>query len=176
MAVPAFLTGAGGAAFGVPGKNGVEIVVDAINAGTLPAPYGSKGFAGAKVKTMVYDEAGGNTKQVTEMRTRLQQDKVDLFNGFISSGTCSAVAPVAEELKVLTILSVCGTPRVFEELNKTPKYLFRTLNTATANNVSLAHYVAKHMKGKNGYTGINAAPNRNAAAKELVRLIEYEQG
>jgi branched-chain amino acid transport system substrate-binding protein len=155
MAVPTFLTGPGGAAFGVPGKNAVELVVDAINAGTLPAPYNSKGFAGAKVKAMIYDEGGGNTKQVTEMRTRAQQDKVDLFVGFISSGTCSAVAPVAEELKVLTLLTVCGTPRIFEEHVKEPKYLFRTMNTATASNVSLAHYVAKKLGNKNGYTGIN---------------------
>ncbi len=155
MAVPTFLTGAGGAAFGVPGKNGVELIVDAINAGTLPAPYNTKGFAGAKIKTMIYDESGGNTKQVTELRTRAQQDKVDLFVGFISSGTCSAVAPVAEELKVLTVLAVCGTPRIFEELVKEPKYVFRTLNTATASNVSLAHYVAKKFANKNGYTGIN---------------------
>ena len=155
MAVPAFLTGGGGAAFGVPGKNGAELVVDAINAGTLPAPYNKKGLGGAKIKAIYYDEAGGNTKQVTEMRTRLQQDKVDLFVGFISSGTCTAVAPVAEELKVLTLMTICGTPRVFEELVKKPKYLFRTINTATASNVSLAHYVAQKMAKKNGYTGIN---------------------
>ena len=155
MAVSTFLSGPGGAAFGVPGKNGVELIVDAINAGTLPAPYNSKGFAGAKIKPMIYDESGGNTKQVTEMRTRAQQDKVDIFVGFISSGTCSAVAPVAEELKVLTLLTVCGTPRIFEELVTEPKYVFRTINTATANNVSLAHYVAKKLSNKNGYTGIN---------------------
>ncbi len=157
MAIPAFLTGAGGAAFGVPGKNGAELVIDAINAGTLPAPYNSKGIAGAKIKPLFYDEAGGNTKQVTEMRTKAQKENVDLFVGYISSGTCSAVSPVAEELKVLTILTVCGTPRVFEELDTTPHYVFRTLNTATASNVSLAHYVTTHLKDKlkNGYTGIN---------------------
>ncbi len=155
MAIPTFLTGAGGAAFGVPGKNGAELVIDAINAGTLPAPYNSKGIAGAKIKPLFYDEAGGNTKQVTEMRTKVQKENVDLFVGYISSGTCSAVSPVAEELKVLTILTVCGTPRVFEELVKEPKYLFRTMNTATASNVSLAHYVAQKLKDKKGYTGIN---------------------
>ncbi len=155
MAIPTFLTGAGGPAFGVPGQNGAELVIDAINAGTLPAPYNSKGIAGAKIKPLVYDEAGGNTKQVTEMRTKVQKENVDLFVGYISSGTCSAVSPVAEELKVLTILTVCGTPRVFEELVKEPKYLFRSMNTATASNVSLAHYVAQKLKDKKGYTGIN---------------------
>ncbi|NJN40750.1 MAG: ABC transporter substrate-binding protein [Gammaproteobacteria bacterium] len=155
MAIPTFLTGAGGAAFGVPGKNGAELVIDAINAGTLPAPYNSKGLAGATIKPLVYDEAGGNTKQVTEMRTKAQKENVDVFVGYVSSGTCSAVSPVAEELKVLTILAVCGTPRVFEELVTEPKYLFRSMNTATASNVSLARYVAEKLKGKKGYTGIN---------------------
>ena len=38
MAVPTFLTGAGAPAFGVPARNGAEIIIEAINKGTLPAP------------------------------------------------------------------------------------------------------------------------------------------
>ncbi len=56
------------------------------------------------------DEAGGTTKQVTEYRNLVQRD-VDLVIGYISSGDCLAVAPVAEELKKLTMFFDCGTPR-----------------------------------------------------------------
>ncbi len=44
--------------------------------------------------------------------------------GYISSGDCLAVAPVAEELKKLTIFFDCGTPRIFEDASY--KYVFRT--------------------------------------------------
>ena len=58
--------------------------------------------------------------------------------GYISSGTCAAITRVAEELKVLTIQTVCGTPRVFEELDKNPTYVFRSKNHATGNYLSAA--------------------------------------
>lgn len=157
MAVPTFLTGAGAPAFGVPAKQGAELVVRAINEGALPAPYDSVGLAGRKVDLVVYDEAGGGTKQVTELRNKVQKEGVDLVVGYVSSGTCAATARVAEELKVLTLFTVCGTPRIFEELVKEPKYLFRIMNHGTASSVSAARYVAANLKDtlKDGYIGIN---------------------
>ncbi len=155
VAVPTFLTGAGAPAFGIPSRNGAEMIVDAINKGKVPAPYNTKGIAGAQVEAIIYDESGGGTKQVTEYRNKVQKLNVDLFAGFISSGTCAAIAPVAEELKTLTIFATCGTPRVFEELVTNPKYVFRTMNHATADNVGLAHYVAAKFADANGYTGLN---------------------
>lgn len=155
MAIPTFTTGAGGAAFGVPGRNGAELILEAANEGRLPAPYNTKGFGGARAKPLVYDESGGNTKQVAELRNKVQKENVDVVVGYVSSGTCAAIAPVAEELKVLTFLTICGTPRVYEELIKDPKYVFRTINTAVASNVSLARYVVQKYGNKNGYTGVN---------------------
>ena len=157
VAVPTFLTGAGAPAYGVPAKNGVELVVRAINEGSLPAPYNSVGMAGRKVDLVVYDEMGGGTKQVTELRNKVQKEGVDVVAGYISSGSCAAIARVAEELQVLTLLSVCGTPRIFEELVKEPKYLFRIINHSTGGNVGAAHYVVKKLRGdvQDGYMGIN---------------------
>ena len=156
MGIPTFLTGAGAPAFGIPAKKGAELIVNAINNGELPAPYNSVGLAGRKIEALVYDEMGGGTKQVTELRNKVQKDGVDLIVGYISSGTCAAVTRPAEELKVLTILTVCGTPRVFEELNRNPKYVFRSINNGTANNVGAARYIVDKFKGKiKGYVGLN---------------------
>lgn len=155
IGIPTFLTGAGAPAFGVPARNGAELIIDAINAGTLPAPYDSKGFAGAEVVPEIYDESGGNTKQVTEFRNKVQKQNIDAFVGFVSSGTCQAITPVAEELKVLTIFAVCGTPRVFEEIDTDPTYVFRSMSNATSDGVAAAHYVRKQFPAVNGYTGIN---------------------
>lgn len=156
MAVPSFLTGAAAAAFGIPAKQGAELVINAINKGELPAPYNSKGIGGRQIEPIYFDESGGNTKQVTELRNKVEKDHVDVVAGYVSSGTCAAIAPVAEELKVLTIMGICGTPRVFQEIDKDPKYVFRTLNIATANNVSAARYIARHYKSKvKGFIGIN---------------------
>lgn len=153
VGIVSFLSGPAAGPFGVPGKNGAELVIDAINAGTLPAPYGTAGFGGATLEPVFADEAGGNAKQVGEYRNLVQKQGVDAVIGYISSGTCMAVAPVAEELKKLTIISVCGTPRLFEEKDR--KYVFRTTAHAVGDGVAAARYVAEKFSGLNGYTGIN---------------------
>jgi branched-chain amino acid transport system substrate-binding protein len=153
IAVPSFLSGGAAGPFGVPARNGAELVINAINAGKLPAPYSKKGFAGAKANVIFIDESGGSTKQVAEYRNLVQKRNVDTVIGYISSGSCVALAPVVEELKRLTIFTVCGTPRVFEE--KPRKYIFRTMSHATADNVAAAHYVKDKLPKLAGYTGIN---------------------
>ena len=153
IAVPSFLSGGAAGPFGVPARNGAELVINAINAGKLPAPYSKKGFAGAKAEPIFIDESGGSTKQVAEYRNLVQKRGVDAVIGYISSGSCVALSPVVEELKRLTIFTVCGTPRVFEE--KERKYIFRTMSHATADNVAAAHYVKAQFPSLKGYTGIN---------------------
>jgi branched-chain amino acid transport system substrate-binding protein len=153
VAVPAFLSGPAAGPFGVPARNGAEMVIDAINAGTLPAPYNTKGFAGAMIEADFVDESGGNTKQVAEYRNLVQKRNVDLVIGYISSGSCAALAPVIEELKQLTVFAVCGTPRIFEEAPR--RYSFRTMAHATADNVAAAHYVKDMFPEISSFTGVN---------------------
>jgi len=76
-----------------------------------------------------------------------------LVIGYISSGDCLAVAPVAEELKKLTVLFDCGTPRIFED-NKY-KYVFRSTSTATMDNVAAALYVSELKPNLKSVAGIN---------------------
>jgi branched-chain amino acid transport system substrate-binding protein len=153
IAVPSFLTGGAAGPFGIPAKNGAEMVANAINAGKLPAPYNTKGFGGASVNLIFRDEGGGATKQVAEYRNLIQKQKVDAVVGYISSGNCQALAPVVEELKAFTIFATCGTPRIFEE--STRKYLFRTMGHATSDNTAAAMYVKENLPNMKGYTGIN---------------------
>ncbi|KPK04534.1 MAG: ABC transporter substrate-binding protein [Betaproteobacteria bacterium SG8_39] len=153
MSVVAFLSGAAAGPFGVPSRNGAEVVIAAINAGKLPAPYNSKGLAGREIEAEYIDEAGGNTKQVAEYRNMVEKRGVDVALGYISSGTCAALTPVAEELKKLTVYAICGTPRIFEEAK--PQYVFRTMSHATSDNVAAAYYVKEHFPKIKSYTAIN---------------------
>jgi len=148
-----FLTGPAAGPFGVPGKNGAELVIDAINSGTLPAPYNTKGFAGATLEPIYTDESGGGTKQVAEYRNLVEKQNVDMVVGYISSGSCMAIAPVADELQKLTIMSVCGTPRLFEEKNRS--HVFRTQGNAVGDSIAAAIYVSEMFPEHKEYTGIN---------------------
>jgi branched-chain amino acid transport system substrate-binding protein len=153
VGVVTFLSGPAAAPFGVPAKNAAEFVVEQLNAGSGPAPYGKKGFGGATIETVMLDEAGSTTVQVTEFRNLVQRHNVDLVIGYVSSGNCLAIAPVAEELKKLVNFFDCGTPRIFEDGSY--NYVFRTSPTATMDSVGAALYVKDAKPGVKSIAGIN---------------------
>jgi len=145
VGIVSFLSGQAAESFGIPAVNGAKVVVDAFNKGTAPAPYNKPGFGGMKIEAVYLDEAGGATKQVQELRNLYDREKVDAVVGYVSSGDCLAVAPVAEEMKKFLILYDCGTPRVFEDGKF--NYVFRTASHATMDNVALVRYLkAKNLK------------------------------
>ncbi len=148
-----FLSGPAAGPFGVPAKVAAEAIVESLNAGSAPPPYNSKGFGGSPLELVVIDEAGGATKQVSEYRNLVERQGVDFVIGYISSGDCLAVAPVAEEMKKLTVLFDCGTPRVFEEASY--KYVFRTRPHATMDAVAAALYLLEKSPTTKTYGGIN---------------------
>ena len=153
IGIVAFISGPAAAPFGVPARNAADFVVDELNAGKVPAPYGKKGFGGATLETVIVDEAGTTTTQVTEFRNLVQKHNVDLVIGYISSGNCLAIAPVAEELKKFTNFFDCGTPRIFEDASY--KYVFRTSSTATKDSVGAALYVTDVKQNIKSIAGLN---------------------
>ena len=153
LGIVSFLTGPAASPFGIPGRNGAEIVIEALNSGNAPAPFNTVGFGGSKVEAKYIDEAGSAANTVTEFRNLVQRDQVDAVVGYVSSGSCLAVTPVAEELKALTVFYDCGTPRIFEE--KARNYVFRVSPHATMDNVAAARYLLAKKKNVTSYSGIN---------------------
>ncbi len=145
LGIVSFLSGQAAESFGIPAVNGAKVVIEAFNKGGAPAPYNKPGFGGMKIEPVYVDENGGATKQVQELRNLYDRDKVDAVVGYVGSGDCLAVAPVAEEMKKFLILYDCGTPRIFED-NKL-NYVFRTASHAAMDNVALTRYLkAKNIK------------------------------
>jgi branched-chain amino acid transport system substrate-binding protein len=148
-----FLSGPAAGPFGVPARNAAELILEHLNAGSMPAPYDSQGIAGARIVPVIIDEAGGTAQQVAEFRNLVERQGVDLVIGYISSGDCLAVAPVAEELQTLTVLFDCGTPRIFEDADY--RYVFRTGAHATMDNVAAARYLLELQPDVTTISGIN---------------------
>ena len=153
IGVVTFLSGAAAGPFGVPARNAAEVLGEALNNGTVPAPYAKKGLGGRPIELVFIDEAGGPTKQVSAYRDLVQRQQVDAIIGYISSGDCLAIPPIAEEAKKLTIFFDCGTPRLFEEASY--KLVFRTTSTATMDNVAAALYVTEMLPQVKKIAGIN---------------------
>jgi branched-chain amino acid transport system substrate-binding protein len=147
VGIVSFLSGQAAESFGIPAVNGAKVVIDAFNKGSAPAPYNKVGFGGMKIEAIYVDENGGATKQVQELRNLYDRDNVDAVVGYVGSGDCLAVAPVAEEMKKFLILYDCGTPRIFED-NKL-NYVFRTASHAAMDNVALVRYLkARNVKAQ----------------------------
>lgn len=148
-----FLSGGAAGPFGVPARNAAELMIQSINSGSLPAPYNSAGVGGAMIDPIFVDE---NSKQKNADYLKLvEKDGVDMVVGYISSGSCKAIAPEAEKAKKLTILFDCGTPQIFEEIVTDPKYTFRTGGHATMDNVAAARYLEQKGVDLSSIAGIN---------------------
>lgn len=139
IGVISLLSGPAAESFGTPNVNAARLLVEKLNAGEGPMVYSTKGIGGLPIEMVLVDEAAGATKVLDGFRSLVQRDEVDAVIGPIASGNCLAVAPVAEQMKVFTILSDCGTPRVFEEASY--QYVFRAGAHGAMDNVALARYL-----------------------------------
>jgi branched-chain amino acid transport system substrate-binding protein len=129
-----FFTGPG-AVLGEPMYKGNLLAAEEINA--------AGGLLGRrKIEILKADEAAGLDANVKEFRRLKLQDKIDLFLGITSSGNSPALAPLAEELKVLTIFVDGCTDFVFDKADPNPHYVFRITNIQSADGGTCATAVA----------------------------------
>jgi branched-chain amino acid transport system substrate-binding protein len=145
LGVVTFLSGPASGPFGIPARNAADIWIEKIN--------GEGGIGGVKVVPVFTDEAGPADKVVTEFRRLALDEKVGAVMGYISSANCLAVSPVADELKVLTLLSDCGTTRVFEEGSHA--YVFRTNAHTVIDGIGAARYLLSIKPDVKTIAGIN---------------------
>lgn len=153
VGVISLLSGPAAESFGQPNINAVKLLIDKINKGEVPAPYASKGIAGLPIEMVVLDEAAGAARVLEGVRSFVERDGVDAILGPLTSGNCLAVAPLAEQLRKFTILSDCGTQRVFEE--RSYQYVFRAGAHSTMDNVSIAKYLLDAKVPLNSVSAIN---------------------
>ena len=148
-----FLSGGAAGPFGVPARNAAELMIEAINAGAVPGPYNTAGIGGSMIDPIFVDE---NSKQKNADYLKLvEKDGVEMVIGYVSSGSCKAIAPEAEKAGRLTILFDCGTPQIFEEIVTDPQYTFRTGGHATMDNIAAARYLVATGATSDSVAGIN---------------------
>jgi branched-chain amino acid transport system substrate-binding protein len=134
---------------------GVPHDLATVNAGKLLFEQinAAGGIAGVKLKGIYVDESGSTDDKVAEFRRLVQDEKVDVIIGYTSSAKSLAVAPIADELKTLTIFQVTANYRLFEE--RKYKYVFRTSAHCVSENVSAAMYALDIKPGLKTIAGMN---------------------
>ncbi len=130
IAIVQNLSGAG-APHDASAVNAAKLLIEQINT--------AGGIDGVKLEGIFVDEMGSTADKVQEFRRLVQDEKVDVVIGYTSSAKSLAVAPLAEELKTLTIFQVTANYRLFEQ--RKYKYVFRTSAHCVSENVGAAFYV-----------------------------------
>ncbi len=138
LAYVAFRTGPG-AGFGEPGHNGIDLLVEKVNA--------AGGIAGAKIKVVHEDE--GKPAEVVEKFKRLcLEEKVDVIMGLCSTANSLAAAPVAEENSTLFLSCQARVYYVTWKDPENPKkgvmdWVFKTNNSVASHAIQAAYIAAK---------------------------------
>ena len=132
LGMSTFMTGPA-AVLGAPAKAAADLWIEDFNA--------AGGVDGVKLRPTWIDEGQGADKFLSEYRRLAQEPGEKLMLSAISSGYCNALAPVAEDLKLINILWECSTEKVLEE--RRYKYVFRTGPNATMEMVAAVLYLLK---------------------------------
>lgn len=104
LGVFSFTSGAT-AAYGMPGRNAAELMIETINA--------NGGIGGVPLKATFVDEGQGTEGVITEFRKLSGDPANQAMIAALSSGNCMALAPVIDELKIPTIGWNCDTHQLF---------------------------------------------------------------
>ena len=126
---------------GTAGEGGIRAVewsVEQLNA--------ADGIGGRKVE-LVFQEETTPKETIDRYRKLVLQDKVDAVHGIISSAVSLALAPAAEQSKMLTMLWDGTTQDGVKEMMPNPQYVFRSIDNEV--DAVLASLLAiRHFKGK----------------------------
>lgn len=129
VGVFSFLSGPA-AAYGMPGRQGAEVMIDQINA--------AGGIDGVPLKASFVDEAQGAEGVISEYRRLSEDPESDFMVAALSSGNCLALAPIADQMKMPTVGWNCDTHQLFAK-GKHP-YFFRPNGNTIAEFMSYVLY------------------------------------
>lgn len=114
MGVFTFTSGPAGA-YGMPGKNAADLIIDQINA--------SGGIGGVPVSATFVDEAQGTPGVIAEYRRLAEDANNQVMLAALSSSNCLALAPLSDQLEMPTVGWNCDTHQLYAK--EASSYFFR---------------------------------------------------
>ena len=156
------------AQYGTAVRDGFQLKVDEINA--------AGGINGKKLELVIEDDKGDINEAVSIFKKLKGKDKVDLIVGPVISSTSNAVAPLAEQGKVVMITPT-GTNI---DITKGRSFAFRTTFTDPYQGTAAAKYAAKNNLKKvailtntsSDYSVGLAASFKDEASKAGIEVVE----
>lgn len=132
IGISTFLSGPA-SVFGVPAQKVAEMMIKKIN--------DAGGIDGVKVRAVVFDEGAGSNQFLSEYRRIALDENAQVMISANSSALCLAIAPLADDLEVPTLMWDCGTPRATEDHKS--EYAFRPQGQSGPEMLAAAMYLLK---------------------------------
>lgn len=151
------------------GLRGLQWTVEKLNAGS--------GIGGRKVELVIEEETSPKDS-IERFRKLVLQDKVDCVQGVVSTGVSLALAPAAEDSRMITIFWDGTTQDGVKETMSNPKFVFRS-NDNECEAVMASLLAVKYFKGQfKTIAGINPdysyGRNNWAAFQALLKKFGVE--
>ena len=131
IGITTFLSGPA-SVFGVPAKAAAEMIAEDLNK--------KGGIGGVPVTLSFTDEGAGGEALVSNYRRMVQDEKVDVTFAAISTGSCTQLAPLADDLKMMNFMWDCGAASI---LRTRSRYNFRSQANATPEMIAVLVYLLK---------------------------------
>lgn len=119
------------AAYGMPGRNAAELMIERINA--------KGGFGGVPLKATYVDEGQGTEGVIAEFRKLASDQANQVMIAALSSGNCMALAPITDQMKIPTIGWNCDTHQLY--LKDKHPFFFRPNGNTVPEFVAYAAYL-----------------------------------
>jgi branched-chain amino acid transport system substrate-binding protein len=169
--VGAFVARTGQAAFlGEPARKTLELYVDQVNK--------AGGVNGRKLDLVLYDSKSSAKDAAELVRRLIEQDKVDILVGGVTTGETMAVVPMVEEAK-LTFVSLAGATVVIDPVKR---FVFKTPHTDKMSVEQIYRRVRQDggskvalLSGAGGYDQSCRKHARDLAGASTVQLVADEQ-
>ncbi|MGQ3291557.1 MAG: ABC transporter substrate-binding protein, partial [Shinella sp.] len=98
-------TSGGTAAYGKPGRDAAELMIERINA--------KGGIGGVPLSATYVDEGQGTEGVIAEYRKLAGDAATQVMIAALSSGNCMALAPVSDQMKIPTVGWNCDTHQLY---------------------------------------------------------------
>jgi len=124
------------AKYGKSAKRGIDLALEEINA---------KGGIKGKKLTIIYEDSKGNPKEgVSAILKLITVHKVPAILGAMSSSVTLAIAPIAEENKIVLLSPASSSPKI----THAGDYIFRNCYSDIYEGKKMAHYIYNETRYK----------------------------
>lgn len=160
-----------GLELGKDARDGLALAVKSINA--------EGGILGRKIETVVIDETFSPEGAKNAITKLIDDEKVELLIGNVSSGNYLASLPVIADAQIISLISAAAASEITAKVKEdydTYKYIFRLTINADRQARAMLDFVKNMVVGEMGYKKLAILADNSKWAQEVIKVVRANVG